>query len=141
MKYMSWEEYTTLCDKLSKEVSEEGINAVVGINRGGLIIGGIIAHRLGVPLYPVFVEHREFEEEHSPVVPEDLGKIKAIKSGTILLTEDLVYSGKCISFVKSQFPKNVTLKSLAVVCHKSAKEKSDYVGIFLNDIPVFSYDI
>ena len=50
MKYMSWEEYTALCDKLSREVSGETIDAVVGINRGGLIIGGIIAHKLGVPL-------------------------------------------------------------------------------------------
>ncbi|MDQ1279794.1 MAG: Pribosyltran protein [Thermoproteota archaeon] len=140
MKFIDWKEFTSLCDKLSEDIAEVTIDGIVGIGRGGLIIGGILAHRKDVPLYPVFVRHQGFTED-TPVVVEDLGKIKSFTHGTILIADDVMVTGKAMNFVKSQIHSGVTVKTLVVVCHKSAKEKPDYVGIVMDDLPVFPYEI
>jgi len=140
MKYMDWKEFTSLCDKLSEDIFELTIDGIIGIGRGGLIIGGILAHRKAVPLYPVFVRHQGFTED-TPVIVEDIGKIKSFMRGTILIVDDLMVTGKAMNYVKSQIPSSVTVKTLVVVCHKSAKEKPDYVGITLDDLPIFPYEI
>lgn len=140
MKFIDWKEFTSLCDKLSEDIAEVTIDGIIGIGRGGLIIGGILAHRKAVPLYPVFVRHQGFTED-TPVVVEDLGKIKSLMHGTLLITDDVLVTGKAMSFVKSQMHSGVTVKTLVVVCHKSAKEKPDYIGVVMDDLPVFPYEI
>ena len=140
MKYISWNEYTNLIEKLNKDIADLTVDGIVGIGRGGCIVGGILAHKKGVPLYPVFVRHQGFTED-TPVIPEDLEKIKTLKNENILIADDLMVTGKAMSFIKNKLSRNVTVKTLAVVCHKSAKEKPDYIGVVLDDLPIFPYEI
>lgn len=141
MKYIEWNEYTSLCDKLTREVFNENWDGIVGINNGGVIFAGILAERLGAPLYPVFLLHTEFEDEHSKVKAEDLGKIKTIKTGKILIADDFIFRGKCLEFVKEQMSKEVQLKTMVLINHKIAELKPDYVGMVIDDIPIFPYEI
>jgi hypoxanthine phosphoribosyltransferase len=140
MRYIDWKEYVTLIEKLNKDISDLTIDGVIGIGRGGCILGGILAHKKGVPLYPVFVKHQGFTED-TPVVPEDIEKLKTLKNGTFLIVDDLLVTGKAMNFIKKHISSNITVKTLVIICHKSAAETPDYIGIVINDLPVFPYEI
>ena len=140
MKYIDWKEYIELIEKLNKDLSDLTIDGIIGIGRGGCIIGGILAHKKGVPLYPVFVRHQGFTED-TPVIPEDIEILKTLKNGTFVIVDDLLVTGKAMNFIKKQIANNITVKTLAIICHKSATEKPDYIGTVINDLPVFPYEI
>ena len=100
MRAIDWKEYGALCDKLYQDIMLLNLDGVIGIGRGGVIIGAILAHKMGIPIYPVFVRHVGVGEEMRVVV-DDLGKIQSFTEGNMLLTDDLVVTGKALNLVKS----------------------------------------
>lgn len=80
---------------LVEQVSTYGTkyDAIVAPCRGGLVLGTVLSHKLGLPLYPIMWSCRDKTTANSvPVAVYDL----AILKKNILLVEDIVDSGQTV---------------------------------------------
>ncbi|RME50537.1 MAG: phosphoribosyltransferase [Caldilineae bacterium] len=102
--YLSWQEVEALILRLIPKLKEEHFDAVLAITRGGIIPGGLIAERLGVP--KVLVASVDFysDEEHNldlPVFMQFPGD-NLLRGEHVLVVDDLWDRGREVSSVKER---------------------------------------
>jgi hypoxanthine phosphoribosyltransferase len=138
-RFITWTEFGSLCEKLYEDIALLHLDGIVGIGRGGVMIGAYLAHKMGLPLYPVFVRHVGGGEDMK-VVADDLGHIEKFVRGSILLVDDWLITGKAMSFVKSYISDRVYVRTAAMVCNPDSEVKPDYVGLYSRDEIFYVYD-
>ena len=137
--FITWTEFGNLCEKLYEDIALLQFDGIVGIGRGGVMIGAYLAHKMGLPLYPVFVRHIGRGEDMT-VVADDLGHIEKFVRGSVLLVDDWLITGKAMSLVKSYVSNRVYVRTAVMVCNPDSDFKPDYVGLYSRDEIHYVYD-
>ena len=77
MLNLSWQRYISMCHRLVLQIEEQFVSYqyIYAIPRGGLIVGTILSHRLGVPM---------------------ISKYENVSPCDILVVDDLVDTGKTL---------------------------------------------
>jgi hypothetical protein len=71
---------------------------------------------------------------------DDLGTLRNLTHGNVLLVEDWVIHGHAIDLVKTHLPKIVNIKTSALVKHPESNYPIDYVGTASLKQIYFPYD-
>ena len=106
---------------------------VLGINRGGAIVGGIIAKQLQKPIYLLSVES---SKNGAPVVTEQWKTPVALEKAVVLLVDDACRTGThmkaAINFLKTKYPNadicSAVLLHLDVFAPNELTFRPDIVG-------------
>lgn len=138
-RHVSWEDVTEMTLRIVDQIATDGFNPdiVIGIGRGGAILGGLLAGNLGnVPLRTV---DREITVTNvlgrslkiTGFDPEfTAGKTVLVVSGEVIRGQQLSMLLDCIAGTGP-----VLVRSAAVYCHDRAVCRPDYIG-FLTSTPV-----
>jgi len=132
MKYVDWDEYTTLLKRLLEEIRAYNFDNIVGIGRGGSIIAAYLGSKAGIPTFtPVFVRHVKEGDPVRLVTPgeTDLGSL----SGKLLVVDDSLIHGRAMRFVLGSLPRNASAKTLVMYCRKGSEFKPDFVGAYVDE--------
>lgn len=95
-----------LCEKIAS--AEEVFEHVVLISRGGLFVGGLVAHLMGFRnIRTIAVKHYNGQEELGEI--EELEPIPELE-GNVLFIDDLVDSGKTLEFLRAKYGEKLKMK-------------------------------
>jgi len=133
MKKLSWKDATRAAEKISQEMSRDGFSptVIVGIGRGGAIMGALISGVLGHrPLVVIdrkytWVEGRRFDDMLLRA------KFPASLLERVLLVSGETHTGNTMRLYHDYF-KNLgakQIKKASFFLDKGSLEKLDYVGI------------
>jgi hypoxanthine phosphoribosyltransferase len=78
--YLSWKDIEDAIMSLAHQIknSNETVEAITGIPRGGLIPAVLLSHKLGLPFYPIFDtrlyvdSHNDFSDYENILVVDDI---------------------------------------------------------------------
>ncbi|WOO40654.1 phosphoribosyltransferase [Rubellicoccus peritrichatus] len=105
-EYLTWEEFGSMLDTLTEGAREihasHTIDRVVGISRGGLPIGVVLSHRLGVPFTPVEVKSYGEDRKQGDIQCDTPEEVLTRCKGHVLLVDDLADSGKTSDYLMSR---------------------------------------
>jgi hypoxanthine phosphoribosyltransferase len=96
---ISWKKYEQDVNKLARRISVRP-NVIVAISRGGLVVGCLLSHILKKPLAVVAVQ--SYKGRKRGKLAMGLLSTTVPLTGTILLVDDLVDSGKSMTKVKNR---------------------------------------
>ena len=118
-KYVSWEEYGRLSERLSKKILESGGNfdLVVGIARGGFPVALVVADRLRAHIDFVNVKSYFGIDERGP--PKILSTlIEDVKGRKVLVVDDLIDEGDTMEtvtkYVRTRHPDSISTAVLFI---------------------------
>jgi len=103
--YVSWQEFDELLLKLSEQIRSEGVpDLIVGLQRGGLIPGVILSHKLGVRDFEAIDIRRTMTEEidaekMSPRLGSSV-QTERLADRDILLVDDVAGTGVTLWTIK-----------------------------------------
>jgi len=148
LRLVTWDEYVELLKKLGEDVRASNFDGIVGIGRGGSIMAGYLASKLGLPTFTsVFVRH--VVKQDGQIVKlevQDLDimrdNIKSLR-GRLLIVDDSLIEGRAMKFVLDQIPKSSHARSLVMYVRTGAQFKPDFVGAHFDEKErdiIFPYD-
>ncbi|MCJ7630962.1 phosphoribosyltransferase [Candidatus Bathyarchaeota archaeon] len=142
MKFVKWDEYTKLLDKLFDDVQMKTFDNILAIGRGGSIIAAYLSSRMGIPTFcPAFVRHVGRGAEMKIVV-NDFCQIDSLR-GKLLVVDDWLCDGRAMNFVLNKIPQGTTITTLVMYCNRGSEFKPDFVGEFVEEEEreiMFPYD-
>ena len=136
-KLISWTDFGNLCQKLFESVMGRNYEGIIGIGRGGSIIGGILSAKTGTRLYSIFVLHRGTGDQKTTRVL-DLSSLTRIKSGRYLLVDDHCVTGDTFELLKEELA-DLTLDTAALVGHGTAY-CSDFYAMLTEEQALLPYE-
>lgn len=99
--YITWEQFDKLADMIAGQYKNQDLQRIVGLSRGGLVLGVTLSNRLNVPFIPL-----EWQTRDGKV--KDVNKLLMIKGvydmDKVLFVDDLLDSGKTIDQIKGYIP-------------------------------------
>ncbi len=91
-RFVDWNEFGRLVEKLSEVLKGVKVDLVVGIARGGLPVSLVIADRLGVPVDFINIKsYRAVGIRDRPVILSTLSE--NVKDKVVLVVDDLIDEG------------------------------------------------
>lgn len=143
MKFVTWNDYTTLLTRLSEEIRSYTFDDVVAIGRGGSIMAAYFASKLGIPTFtPLFVAHVG-RGATAEIVARDTNRAESLR-GRLLVVDDSLINGKAMKYVLDLISKGASVTSLVMYVRKGADFTPDFVGEYLDEKEhdvVFPYDL
>ena len=132
MKFVKWEEYTKLLEKLYSDVQWRIFDNVVAIGRGGSLIAAYLSSKMGIPTFcPAFIRHIGRGPEMKIVV-NDLCQINSI-TGRVLVVEDWLEEGRAMNYILERIPKGAVITTLVMYCRKGSAFTPDFVGEYVDE--------
>ena len=142
MKYVEWDEYTKLLEKLYDDVRMKSFDKIVGIGRGGSFIAAYLSSKMGLRIFcPMFLRHVGRGAEMDIVV-DDLCQCDSLQ-GRLLVVDDWLCDGRAMNFVLDRIPRGTTITTLVMYCRRGSDFKPDFVGKFIKEKErdiMFPYD-
>lgn len=140
---ISWTQYGKMVKDLAKLAEDKfSPDCIVGISKGGCIVGGTIAAILRKDFYPMRISRRVKDEVifKRPKVSTRLST-KFLSDKKILLVDDITVSGETIKIAKKILKngKSKEIKTLTLVRHKNSF-MPDFCGLTSDDCIVFPWD-
>ncbi len=138
----SWDDFDRLTAKLTEALADAGVEAVVGIGRGGLFPASQIAGALRRELYPVRVSRRvddrvvrETPEWVVPVVDRVAGR-------TVAVVDDVADSGETLALVRERVEGlgAARVVTAALFAHSWSEPRPDVVGMDTDAFVVLPWD-
>jgi hypoxanthine phosphoribosyltransferase len=143
LKFVKWDEYTKLLEKLYSDVQFRIFDNIVGIGRGGSFIAAYLSSKLGIPTFcPTFVRHIGRGAEMKIVV-HDLCQINSL-SGRVLVVDDWLVEGRAMNFVIERLPKGAVVTTLVMYCRRGSAFTPEFVGEYVEEKEreiSFPYDV
>lgn len=133
LTHISWENFDFLSNQLYRQVASSTWkpDVVVGLTRGGLVLGVVFSHWLQVPMIALDVSLRDHgTHEHRQDIADYLAAGKQI-----LVVDDINDTGATIAWIRQdwQQPAASTKVKFAVLVHNiSSLETVDYQAISIN---------
>lgn len=127
MKFIDWEEFGKLCDKLFEQLMMKNYDGVIGIGRGGTVVGGVLAAKLWTRLYSVFVIHKGIGEQKTTQII-DLSIAHTIKKGRYLLVDDKCSTGETFEMLKDSLSEH-WLDTASLICTEKGYRPDIYAEI------------
>lgn len=120
--YISWDQLHKDIDILAKNIS--GVDAIIGVGRGGLIPATLLSYKLNVKVINNFqlqsYDDRNISEAFKLWQTPEEHFVKTFSgNATILVVDDLCDKGKTLEFIKQHFThKNVNLRFVTLYIKK-----------------------
>lgn len=101
--FLSWKEQEKLTERLAKKINSQEINLIVGVSRGGLILGAMLSDQLSLPLAIISANSYNFGELSKAKRKIKISEIATTSplEGSLLLVDDLVDSGETLYEIES----------------------------------------
>ncbi len=132
MKFVEWDEYTKLLEKLFNYVQLRSFDCIVGIGRGGSIIAAYLSSKMGQPTFcPTFVRHVGRGAEMK-ILAHDLCQIDSLR-GKLLVVDDWLCDGRAMNFVLDRIPQGAMITTLVMYCRRGSEFKPDFVGEYVEE--------
>ena len=110
-RYVDWNEFGRLVERLSEVLKEVKVDLVVGIARGGLPVSLVIADRLRVPVDFINIKsYRAIGLRGKPVILSTLSE--DIKDKVVLVVDDLIDEGDTMMTVVEHLKENHSPKKI-----------------------------
>lgn len=142
MRQLNWEEFVSLCDRLSEKLRRERFDLIVAINQGGLVLGRILADKLGVKLAVISAQRYENGEKKQKIVCDyTISSLNAVE-GRLLLVDAVTNTGEMLKTVTDflrTYYKPASIKT-AVLFSKDNGGRADFYGESENGWIVFPYE-
>lgn len=110
--YLSWKDIDNDCNKIAQELSQSGLkfDTIIMIQRGGLIPGTILSHKLKCShVHTISIRTTETEDNYSRRLKIPIVNIPPIMSSIIgmrvLIIDDVTNSGVTINLAKREILK------------------------------------
>ena len=142
MKFVEWNDYTGLLDKLFSDVQLRTFDNILAIGRGGSLIAAYLSSKLGLPGFcPAFVRHVGRGQDMK-IVANDWCQIDSLK-GRLLVVDDWLCDGRAMIYVLDRVPKGAIITTLVMYCRRGSGFRPDFVGEFVEEDEreiMFPYD-
>ena len=132
LKYVKWDEYIKLLEKLYDQVQFKQFDNIVAIGRGGSMIAAYLSSRMGIPTFcPTFVRHVGRGADMKIAV-NDLCQIESLR-GQLLVVDDWLSEGKAMTFILERIPRGTTITTLVMYCRTGSTFKPAIVGEYVTE--------
>ena len=137
---ITWARFDELAHLIARAAQDFAPEAVVGVAKGGVFVGGAVASALKVEFFPVRISRRSRDSAaRSPAIsgsmPEELAGLR------VLIVDDVAASGETLRLAKrlarAAGAKKVRTASLAI---RTSGFKPDYHALEADEIVVFPWD-
>ncbi len=129
MKYLKWTTFEDDCSILAEKIRQSGksYDKIVCITRGGVFVGGLLAHFLGLHNLTTIalrlyagpgVTNAEVEELSSPDLPKP--------GARILVVDDLLDSGRTFDYIKNKWQDIYDLDFAVLYDKGGGSERPDF---------------
>ena len=142
MREVSWEEFGELARKLAARVGESfRPQLVVGIAKGGLVVGGAVAAALDVDFYPVRIEARGRDASPSPHLPAASDHLPEVTGKRVLVVDDVCQTGRTLERARSLLRRggSPAVRTAALVSRPRGG-RPDFSAVQTGDVAVFPWD-
>jgi len=134
---ISWSDVARLCRHLVEKIEESfHPDVVVGITKGGVIPGAIIASMLGRDFYPVHVTRREQDvvTRHKPALLAKI-PVDVVKDRRVVVVDDIVVSGDTLRVAVDECWAQgaAEVRTAALFLH-STSHRPDWFGLETDDL-------
>jgi hypoxanthine phosphoribosyltransferase len=128
-EYFSWEYYHTLVNELCKQI-EPTPNIIVGIGKGGLVPGIILAETFECTLLNYGLRSYEGQNSSKIIEYQPIQNFDAMKDANVLIVDDIADTGNTFEHVVSQFKKNncKNITTASVFYKPKSKFKPDCIA-------------
>jgi len=139
---IDWPEFADLCRKLAREVHKRGgCECVVGIAKGGAIVGAVVSAMLRCDYYPIRLSRRHAGSRVKMTTRVLVPPPKDVAGRTVLLTDDLSVSGETFKIALLELRRvgagKVTTAALG--CHTHSYQP-DLAAISSDEAFIFPWD-
>lgn len=105
---LTYDDFDNLVSGLIEELSNVSLDAIVSINRDGLFVGVSLSHAFAVPHGVVSVSHYDGTGERGTLVWDGKLVEHLDEDNTVLLTDDVVGTGKTMNVAKNRLEEEFT---------------------------------
>jgi len=106
--FITWDQVHEYTDFLSKVIEHQHYDAIIGIQRGGLIPAVLLSHKLNMPMHTVefsLRDHKHAEEEINLAVGITDDKGDHLRNLKYLVVDDINDSGETFTQLQEKFHK------------------------------------
>lgn len=142
IRNISWEEYSTLCQMLSRKALERSApETVVGIAHGGVIVGATVATILKKDFFPI-----KFSRRVNSQVVRKRSKLLVpptahLEGKSVLLVDDASYSGETLEAAKRAIKKHKPRELITAVLVQSGDYEPDIAASYFAGRVLFPWMI
>ena len=141
---VNWNEYSEILKKVHEDIKFKQFDNIIAIGRGGSIIGGYLASKLGIPTFhPIFLRHviKNGKKSIEDVSPTMRDQIKSLM-GRLLIVDDYLRDGLAMKYVLDLTSKKASAETLVMYGRKGSGFQPDIVGKYIEETEIsFPYDL
>ena len=139
---ISWEDFHSICRGLALAVATFDPQVILGIARGGVYAGGLIAHLLRKDFYTIYLSRRAGDQKVSDqpvwrVRPPDL-----VRGQRVLVVDEISSSGETLRMVKEELAHLGADETRCAVlyAHTWGVQTPDYIGLISDALLINPWD-
>lgn len=139
---VDWERFSRVCEGIAADLSERGVDVVVGVARAGLVPAVVVAAELRCDLIPVRVTRRENDVvvREQPVWKTDIADDVAGRN--VAVVDDVADTGETLAMVAARAHEAgaASVVTAALVAHTWADPSPDVAGLRSDALVVLPWD-
>jgi hypothetical protein len=139
---ISWERWARLTEQLAERLAAEGIEAVVGIARAGLLPAAAVACFLGCDLYPVRLTRRAQDQVVSPHPVWKVGPPAEVTGRRVAVVDEIADTGETLHLAAAAVRERgaVSVRTAVLVTHTWADPTPDIALLRTDALVVFPWN-
>ena len=111
--FVTWDQVHQCTEFLAKVIEHQNYDAIIGVQRGGLIPAVLLSHKLNMPMHTIQFSLRDLKQ---------VGDIDLPKKGTYLVVDDINDTGETFSQLQDKFNQDGLTVKYAVL-HNNVPSK------------------
>ena len=139
---ISWEDFHSLCHGLALAASTYNPQMILGIARGGVYAGGLIAHLLRKDFYTIYLSRRESDQKVSDQPVWRVRPPDVVRGQRVLVVDEISSSGETLRMVKEELARLGAAESRCAVlyAHTWGVQTPDYIGLISDALLINPWD-
>jgi uncharacterized protein len=128
---ISWEDYHSICRGLALAAAHFDPQVILGVARGGLYAGTLVAHLLRKDFYAVYLSRRHLDQKVSDQPRWLMKPPELVRGQRVLVVDEICGSGDTLRGVKAQLARMGAGEARCAVmyAHTWGTETPDYIGL------------
>lgn len=139
---ITWEQFSSLSNRLVESLAEYRIDIVLGIARAGLFPATAVACKMRLELYPIRVTRREGDRVVREHPVWKVGLPDEVAGKTVAVVDEMADSGETLRMVVNAARQKGARKvvSASLVAHSWAEPFPDAVSLTSDALVIFPWD-
>lgn len=141
-KPISWDDFHAICRGLALAAENFDPQVIVGVARGGVYAGALLAHLLRKDFYSVYCTRRHADQKVSDQ-PRWLARPPDIVRGQrVLVVDEISSSGETLRMVKEELERMGAgaVRCAVLYAHTGGVETPDYIGLISDALLINPWD-